>query len=203
MMPLSEDPRRSSDPTIQLALKHFPGFDYNAPSEDSICLVPFSRPDNITGLQQFSFGQFWSTRLLGSTGLTGLDVGSGGIRYPYCISSDIKLSSGVQITFDATDIPFEDESFHLILAIHVIEHIKAPIKGVLEHWLTKVDYGGVVAIIAPDDKHNDVLAMEAGHCHATNSDSFAKRYTTDLNADLIEYNTLNNQFSFNVVLKRK
>jgi len=59
-----------------------------------------------------------------------LDLGSS--RSPYAtffpnrVSCDIEAKEGVDVVADAHDLPFEDESFEVILCTEVLEHLHSP-----------------------------------------------------------------------------
>jgi len=184
-------------------LQIFPGFDYHQPSAEFLTRRKFSHPNNIVGVQQRCFNYFWAFHTVWGTGELGVEVGSHGVRTPFCLSTDIEQFEGVDLVMDATDITLSNGSILLLLANHVIEHLDIEIGDLLAHWHTKLKPSGIIAAIMPDEKFNDVKAQDVSHFHATHSDSFRDEYLSDQNLfEVLEYNTLRNSFSFEMVIQK-
>ena len=188
----------------QELLKYFPDYDYHRPNSKYLDRLKYSHPDNIVGMQQRCFNYYWASRTIWIDGLLGVELGSGGYKTPYCLSTDIARFSGVEMIVDGAELPFEDNSIQLILANHVLEHIRQPIAETLSHWINKLRHHGIAAIICPDNTYADVLEMDITHYHATDSKNFKELYIHPLSnrIDLMEYDTLQNGFSFSVVFRK-
>jgi len=185
-------------------LQMFPGFDYHRPSAQFLTRRKYSHPNNSVGMQQRCFNYFWAFNTVWGTGELGVEVGSHGVRTPFCLSTDVEHFEGVDLVMDATDITLSDESILLLLANHVIEHLGMEIGELLAHWHTKLKPSGIVAAIMPDAKFNDVKLLDDGHVHATHSDHFRDEYLSNQDLfEVLEYNTLNNVFSFDIVLQKR
>lgn len=67
-----------------------------------------------------------------------LDVGSGGSSYgdlfPHRLTVDIDPARKPEVIADAHNLPFESESFQVILCTEVLEHLADPRKGIGEMW---------------------------------------------------------------------
>lgn len=72
-------------------------------------------------------------------------------------------------------------------------------------WLRVLRPGGILAMCIPDNDHFDVMGCDKDHKHAWGASNFEARILNHLSdlADRIEYNTLDNHFSFDVVLRKK
>jgi hypothetical protein len=185
-------------------LEYFENYDYHKVKPAYAERIKYSRADNITGHQQRVFNYFWALQTVAKSGNLGVEVGSGGVKTPFCLSTDIyrKEPSMTELIVDACDLPFEDGSIELLLANHVLEHLEQPIHLILTHWLAKMKQRGIIAMIMPDGKFNNVMAMDNTHRHETRSDTFGVLYLRTSHLEIIEYDTLNNDFSFNVVIQK-
>jgi len=187
-------------------LEYFPEYDYHCPKENCIPLLQYSHPQNIVGAQQRCFNYFWALHTIWMTGNLAVEVGSHGVKTPYCVATDIYDSPGVELIVDGRELPFCDNSIHLLLANHVIEHIPGKIPEILSHWVSKVAIGGLIALVCPDQKYSDVLKMNTEgytpHIHAVDSRTFRTHYLTATNIEVVEYDFFKNGFSFNVVLRK-
>ena len=199
-------------------LAHFPGFDYRRPVEPA--RVPMDRPDNITGAQQRAFNLWWALEQCGKTGEVGLEVGGGLIRTPWCLATDAydtddpPVYGGAcrpQVVARGEDLSaFRDNAFSLVLANHVIEHLHGVdstiVKILRGHWLRVLRPGGVLAAILPDHAFNDVFALDFDHKHAWAAADFERAIVRPLvdakAAEVVEFDTLGNKFSFKVVLRK-
>ncbi|HXB28151.1 MAG TPA: hypothetical protein VNV25_25700 [Gemmatimonadaceae bacterium] len=204
------------------AQKFFPDFDYKRPAGDRNVLCDMRNPGNMVGHQQRAFSCFWALRTCGPTDL-GLDLGSPRGLTPYCVHVDIFGDGRVHpfygggeyrsdVVWDAADVSkvFPDKTFPFVGSNHSLEHMAAPGDGgiveVLCGWLRLLRPGGILAMIVPDNAHFDVMASDKDHRHAWSHDDFRPRVLDHVLArggvDLIEYDTLDNHFSFDVVLRK-
>lgn len=208
-------------PFHQQVQEFFPGFDYRNPSPGIRERCDMRRPDNVVGHQQRAFSTYWAVKQCSPTDL-GLDLGSPRGLTPYCVSVDVFGDGSphpfygggrylADVVRDATDVScFPNDAWPLVNSNHSLEHI--PVAGdngiieVLERWYGLLKQGGVLAMIVPDNAHFDVMASDKNHYHAWSHADFRPRVLDELlrrtRAELVEYDTLQNHFSFDVVLKR-
>lgn len=194
-------------------LEFFPDYDYRRPNQPE--RVIFSRPDNITGHQQRTFNVWWAIEQCGKTGSIGLELGSGGVHTPWCLSTDVYATDQhpvygggchphMVLQGDAR-LPFEDGSFNLVLANHVVEHLAGDVRAHLRDWLRVLKPGGVLAVVLPDQQYVDVLAIDRDHKHAWTAGQFHDQVLEALfeTATLEEFNTFKNNFSYNAVMRKR
>ena len=81
-----------------------------------------------------------------------LEIGPGLERIPGFETLDIKPSSNVDYVFDCTKkLPFKDQTFKIIYASHVLEHIPwYQLEKVLKEWLRILKPGGCLELWVPD-----------------------------------------------------
>lgn len=184
-------------------LEIFPFYDYRNPKPEYAHRLHFSHPENLVGLQQAAFNHFWASQTIWQTGGIGVDIGSAGTHTPFCLSTDIKGIDGIALKIDGKHLPFEPESLELILSNHSFEHINLNYGDLLQHWHSRLCINGYMAIIMPDGRYHDVKALDKEHVHTPNSKTFL-RFVSDFlsSARVVSYNSMNNGFSFDVVLQK-
>jgi len=194
-------------------LEHFPEYNYRRPLQPERLI--YSRPDNITGHQQRAFNIWWAIERCGKNGGIGLELGSGGVHTPWCLSTDAYATDNHPVYGGACKphmalsahqrLPFEDNSFDLALANHVVEHLPGDVVSILRDWLRVLKQGGVLGVILPDQAFLDVLAIDKDHKHAWTAAQFAEQVLVPLNdvAALSEFDTLKNNFSYDAVLVKR
>lgn len=140
--------------------------------------------------------------------------------------------SGVHVKADASDLSmFLDNSFSCIISLHLIEHLPCirlkgnetaeekirlacpgrEIGGILRyHWLRALKPGGYLASIIPDNKAaveggSHVFYQDPSHAHSWSAEEFHHNVLAQLISlvDVIEYDTFNNHFSTNIVLRKR
>jgi len=81
-----------------------------------------------------------------------LEIGSGNTRLPGFETLDIIGRRNVDYVYDAAKpLPFKDNTFDLIYASHVLEHIPwYKVKEVLKEWVRILKPGGVLEVWVPD-----------------------------------------------------
>ena len=203
--------------------KYFPGFDYKNPSGDRSVLCDMRNPGNMVGHQQRAFSVHWALKTCSPTDL-GLDLGSPRGLTPYCVHVDI-FGNGrshpfygggrylSDVVYDAARAPeiFPQDTFPFISSNHSLEHMAASgddgIVSLLHGWLALLRQGGILAMIVPDNDHFDVMKSDKDHRHAWGARDFRPRVLDKLLAqntsELLDYNTLQNHFSFDVVLRKR
>ena len=202
--------------------KYFPTFDYKKCVGDRnvICRMD-SGANNKVGHQQRAFSCWWALKTCGPMDL-GLDIGSPRGLSPYCIHVD-RFGSGAphpfyggeyrsDVVWDAADVSkvFPAETFPFVGSNHSLEHMNvrgdAAVVDVLSGWLRVLREGGILAMIVPDNAWFDVMASDKNHYHAWSHQDFQPRVLTPLlsrgGVELVEYDTLDNHYSFDCVLRK-
>ncbi len=112
-------------------LGYFPHYSLDSMVPGTI--VDYSNPLNITGHQQRAWICYMAMRSYLDTGIIGLEVASGGVATPYCLSTDFignnerpvygGVMLGVHIKIDMNDLSiFGVESFGCVIGNHALEH---------------------------------------------------------------------------------
>lgn len=214
------------------ACEFFPDFNYRVCNGDRniICRMD-SGANNKVGHQQRAFSVWHALETCGPMDL-GLDLGSSKGMTPYCVHVDLfgdgrehPFYGGVyqaDVVWDAAKAHevFPANTFPFISSNHSLEHMKvggdAGIVDVLSGWLRLLRPGGVLAMIIPDNGWFDVMGCDKDHSHAWSAAErpgpgrpvadFRPRILDPLLArggvQLVDYNTLDNHFSFDVVLRK-
>lgn len=78
-----------------------------------------------------------------------LNIGCGDDTREEYVNFDKRDLPGVDVTGDARKLPFDDESFDLVIAQDVLEHFW-DYEKVLEEWLRVVSTEGALAVRVPD-----------------------------------------------------
>lgn len=206
-------------------LPFFPDYKYWAPAADRdvppSVLRDMRHPKNAVGHQQRALTVYWALRMCGPLDL-GLDVGSHRGLTPYCVHVDLYGDGRVHpfygggpyrsdVVADAMKLSvFPSDTFPLVASNHSLEHMPgddgAIVNMLRNEWLRVLRPGGVLAMCVPDNDHFDVMASDKDHKNAWGARDFRPRVLDRVLAgggvELIEYDTLDNHFSFNVVLRK-
>lgn len=184
----------------------FPNFDYRK------CISPerldYRRLDNVVGWQQRAFLVYWAVKMCEDGKGTGIEFGAGGINTPFVINTD-KYGDNSHMRIDAESDEdlnqFQNGEFDLILASHLIEHLSVDIETLFHrHWLRILKHNGIVAGIIPDDQYGDTMSYDPTHRQHWSALEFRKILERmDKAMEILEYDNLNNHFSFNFVAKRR
>jgi hypothetical protein len=209
-------------PFHQQVQEFFPDFNYRNPSPEvrRRCNMTLG-PENVVGHQQRAFSCYWALKQCGPMDL-GLDLGSPKGMTPYCVHVDLFGSGAVHpfygggrylsdVIWDASRMDiFPIDAVPLIVSNHSLEHMPAgddAVCSILSQWIGRLRSGGILAMCIPDNAHFDVMASDKDHKHAWSHADFKGRVLDKVLAmgqvDLIEYDTLQNFFSFDVVLRKK
>lgn len=208
---------RWSNPVIDFC----PGYRYWEMDESR----KMSRPVNSCGHQQRAFDFYWTCRTALAGGIT-LGIGTNSVMGPGVFGTDLFMSgetphegrygvfkTSAHMRMDAQDIyPFVDKIFQCVMSNHVIEHLDRPWFAVAE-MLRVVEVGGYVCLITPDMAYNDRpvagkknSGIDPTHKYEFAADQFFEELHDRLEIfpsfKVTEFNTLCNDFSFNVVLQR-
>lgn len=130
------------------------------------------------------------------------------------------------IVLDGTAVSpvLPENTFPLVLSNHSLEHMDGTRFGagdvgiihIVQTWLRLLRPGGILAMIVPDNAFFDVLACDTSHFNAwcSGDKDFLGRTGRNFRRgvlqpilsggglSLVAYNTLSNNFSFDVVLKK-
>lgn len=80
-----------------------------------------------------------------------IHIGSGKKYFPGWINLDACKDVKADVYANALELPFADESFDLIYASHILEHVKRyEVEKALSHWRDKLKIGGVLRLAVPD-----------------------------------------------------
>jgi len=137
-------------------------------------------------------------------GDNGIDVG--GPTFGHILKSlNIIKGDGVDIIANGAKLPYDDESLDYIFSYHTLEHIPNT-EQVLKEWLRVVKRGGYVIIVIPDKRY---------HLHDPNNTKLGEWAPEEktpeelygiiekLNADILSFNTRNNNFDFEFLIKKE
>ena len=216
-----KDYTSSIHPVVQ---QYFPGFDYKSPAGDRAVLCDMRNPGNMVGHQQRAFSVWWALQTCSPLDL-GLDLGSPKGLTPYCIHVDL-FGTGqshpfygggpylADIAYNAASIDqfVPKNSMPFINSNHSLEHMPAiggdiGIIDLVCRWIELLRSGGVLAMVIPDNDYFDVMASDKDHKHAWGHTDFGMRVLDHVakrsNSEVVEFDTFDNHFSFNVVLKKR
>lgn len=85
-------------------------------------------------------------------GLRKINIGCGHIQPQGYINVDARALPGVDVTCEASDLPFDDSCLEEIFSSHLIEHFTEfeLLRKILPHWKLKLQEGGTIRIVLPD-----------------------------------------------------
>lgn len=171
---------------------------------------------NFCGHQQRAFDLYWSLRMFWEHGHS-LSIGSGGVGAPGCLHTDKYCGVTPEndggrygddyafsmMTLDADGPwPFHNKQFGGVMLDHSYEHLANQDSALSEAVrVTKTD--GYVCIIMPDMTFSKRGTIDKTHTTEWCADGFFRYVSArceGLNAEVIEHNTFDNDFSFNTVL---
>ncbi len=197
----------------------FPDFDYRHPAPGAI--IDMRDPNNCVGHQQRAFSVWHAIQNCGPLDL-GLDFGSPKGMTPHCVHVDVFGDGRVHpfygggryladLAHSAVSTSFyPPDAWPYISSNHSLEHMDMPgdsgIASLLGKWIELLRGGGILAMVIPDNDHFDVLASDRNHYHAWGARDFRQRVLDTVLSQspvqLLEYDTLDNHFSFNVVIQK-
>lgn len=213
-------------PFHQTVQQFFPGFDYQNPLPETRrrCDMRLG-PENVVGHQQRAVTVYWALQQCNPENL-GMDFGSPRGMTPWCVHVDI-FGDGTPHPFygggpyvadvigDASNPAWLERTFvkgtwPYIASNHSLEHMAVAgddgIAKLLLIWIEYLRPGGVLALVIPDNAHFDVMASDKDHRHAWSAADFGPRVLDKVlshgGLDLIGYDTLKNNFSFECILRK-
>ena len=210
----------------------FPDFDYRTCVGDRniVCRMD-SGNDNKVGHQQRAFSCWWAIETCGPID-PGLDIGAHRGLTPFCTHIDLLYDGktphpfyggviSTDVVADGTKLEglFPASTFPFIGSNHSLEHM--PVQGdagvvdLLRGWIGLLRPGGVLAMVVPDNDWFDVLRSDRDHknvwgARGISRDWQNKSFRSSVldpllsqgGVTLVEYDTLDNHYSFSVVLRR-
>jgi hypothetical protein len=199
----------------------YPEFDYRKPAGDPAVWHDMRNPSNQVGHQQRAFNVWWAIEM-GAPMDLGLDLGSPKGLTPFAIHVDVFGNGQPHPLYGGgeykTDIAYDASRIHelvppaslpFISSNHSLEHMPgndATIRETLCRWIGLLRQGGVLAMIIPDNAAFDVMGSDRDHKNAWSNSDFRSRVLDDVlaktGATLVDFHTLRNNFSFDVVLRR-
>jgi hypothetical protein len=212
----------ATHPNVHPIVRDFyPDFDYHSPAKDREVIRDMSDPRNVTGHQQRAVTIWWALKMCSPIDL-GLDIGSHRGLTPFCIHIDRfydgktphpsyggVLSADVVMDCTRLDGIFPPATFPYIASNHSLEHMPGndiQIVDILASWMCLLRHGGVLAMVIPDNAHFPVLQSDPDHKNAWSHIDFRPRVLNPLFArggvEIVEYDTLDNHYSFQVVLRK-
>lgn len=80
-----------------------------------------------------------------------LHIGAGKVHLPGFINVDLFDTHHQDLYCDLTRLPWDPESFELIYASHVLEHVhRRMVTATLHHWASMLKPGGVLRLAVPN-----------------------------------------------------
>lgn len=171
--------------------------------------------NNFCGDIQRAFCIYWALIMYKKTGIGGVDVGVGQIdaKTYHAIGVDYYRGDShpsyggaywPDVEAEGTDLPFEDETFSFVVSNHSIEHMDA--KKAFNEWLRILKPGGIIALVTPDGKYGPIPDPD-GHVREWTPYEFFVEILSPLIEEekiiIIEIDSFNNHFSFNLVVEKK
>jgi predicted SAM-dependent methyltransferase len=112
-----------------------------------------------------------------------LDVGCGPNKFPGAIGVDMNPATAADVLchLDRGGLPFRDDSFDQVRAVHVIEHV-ADVIGTMEEFHRVTRPGGTIFVVTPHYTDSNSFCDPTHRWHL-NSYSFVFFYPTGLHGN--------------------
>lgn len=193
-------------------LKHFPNFEYFNCTEPE--RLDFNLADNLVGDQQEAFLYYFILKQLKKYGGCGLDLGCGQNIHWACIGVNDYFGFEHPVYRGGPYIPhitslvenideiFNPDTFSLIIASHILEHVNEPI-FTFRKWCKFLKKEGIIILLLPDARY-EKLKWDPTHINFFSPDDF-ERLIINSNKDILKtecFNDLANGFSFSFVGRR-
>ena len=187
--------------------------------------------DNIVGAQQLSWVVFNCIKEFKRSGGIGIDIGAGQQLSPFCVGLDYYSSDRRELDGEHPDYysgeyhphlklrgdVFRDEltnvleyplkilgdnTFNFLVSHHSLEHMENTLET-LQEWIRIIKPGGALIIVMPDNGF--ISTGDKGHKNEYSAENFRLLILDKLlNLVTVEkYDTLQNNFSFNCLLRKK
>ena len=175
-----------------------------------------SRPDNVCGYIQRIYESYWCVRkFIESGGTPGIALCAGQAPGLFTVTNDFYYGEShpeyggayhPHIVHDAAKLPFiGSNTFPIATCLHGLEHLENT-KEVLQEWIRIVQPDGLVLVIFPDENYTGKGGgMDHSHKECHSATSFKERILPEIQnwAYVEEYDTLKNNFSVNLLLRKK
>lgn len=211
----------AANPDLHATVQHyFPDFDYRRREGLDLNYASLS---NVVGHQQRAMTCWWAVEKCAPLDL-GLDFGSHRGLTPLCIHVDKWYDNQNEHPIYGGKIPtdiiadvsaaeslraFSPSTFPCIVSSHSLEHMPGGDERIVEllcTWHGLLRQGGALVIVVPDHQRVNVWSADKDHKSAWGHDDFRPRVLHPLlqrtGAKLIDYDTLQNNYSFDVVIER-
>jgi len=178
---------------------------------------------NVTGYVQRAWIIWHALKELWLSGEIGLELGSGGVKTPWCLSTDYHTGQpsdypkekppeqreivGGHLRVDGTDLSrFRCGSFRAVFAAHVMEHFPG---DPVEHFLgvmRVLQPGGLFVGIMPDNDFLDVMKADYTHQQAFGSKGYLEnvilRSQQEIKSSVEEFTTFGTEFAYFWAVRR-
>jgi ubiquinone/menaquinone biosynthesis C-methylase UbiE len=146
----------------------------------------------------------------------GIDVGCGHRKTSdHCIGVDIVPKgepgkhgcvkgnvSQADVCASGDDLPFDDGELDFVVARHNLEHYVDIIKTLLE-WKRVLKSGGVMALVVPDERERDTIALDPTHKHCFTPQSLDRYIDLIGGLEKVESRVLVEKWSFLAVYRKR
>jgi SAM-dependent methyltransferase len=189
-----------------------PGFRYWELDESR----KMDRDENITGYQQRAWEFYWSSRIGLELRRPALGLGTGGIPSPFMLTTDkycgespcearygINAYPMMRLDADTPPYPFFDGKIGGVVSNHLFEHLHNQ-EAALQEWFRITMYGGYICILQPHVPRSMRGQIDPTHVTEWTADDFYHWFMGLALPpfEIMEHNTLDNEFSFETVLKK-
>ncbi len=147
---------------------------------------------------------FYKLVVMLAPGNEGWDMGGSGHIVLGIKIKGLELDNGSDLTADATELPFKDNSIDFIVSSHAIEHM-VNIKKMFKEWYRVLKKGGIIGFVMPDKNYFE-------HWNTSKESRFdaPSEMTPNECLDIIKetdfevlfFNTFQNNFEFEGLLRK-
>ena len=127
-------------------------------------------------------------------------------KEPLSILLNLNFDSNPDICARAEALPFKDKTLGYIILFHTIEHIKGDLVEVFNGWLRALVPNGLISGSIPNKQYfrHDLNNTEDGEyaCKEMYPEELLKIFTT-LNLDVLLFNSRENNFDFDFVVRKR
>lgn len=143
-----------------------------------------------------------------------IDVCCGGRLFPGTVGIDMVPNgeptqpwgnrSVAHFCCDCSNLFFAPDSLDTVVAIHAIEHF-VDTEATLREWLRVLKVGGSLCLIVPDIRYTPAPGSpdhDFTHFREYDPDAFRLVIESVTGLEVVQYDTMNNQWSFDVVVRK-